>query len=130
MSAGLHGTSKWCKAISLSCTFVPAPIFDVEPNRKRICPERTLENSTAFCLSVLASWINAISSSGTPFSINFCSNASYTLKEPSFLGVEVSQKTSCADFCSFVSCQTLKHLSAHAETLLFAVSGSISLMRR
>ena len=99
----------------------------MEPSKKRTCPERTLENNLAFCTSVLASWINAISSSGIPFFISFSFKASYTLKVPSFFGVEESQNTNCAAFCPFVSSQIVKHRSAQAETLLFFVSGSISL---
>ena len=47
--------NKYYTAISLSRTLVPAPIYDVEPSKKRTCPERTLENNLAFCTSVLAS---------------------------------------------------------------------------
>ena len=67
-SDGRQGTSRWCSAISLSCTLVPAPIFCVEPNKKRTCPLLTLPNSSAFLVSVFASCINDISSGGTPFS--------------------------------------------------------------
>ena len=34
-SDGFHGTSKWCKAINLVCTFMPAPHFAVLPMSTR-----------------------------------------------------------------------------------------------
>ena len=71
ISDGRHGQSRWCSATSLSCTFVQAPIFCVEPSKKRTCPLLTFANSSAFLISVFASWMNAISFSGTPFSISF-----------------------------------------------------------
>lgn len=51
---------------------------------------------------VAPSWINAISCSGTPFSMSLFFISSYTLKVPSPFGVDKSQKINCADFCSLV----------------------------
>ena len=66
ISEGRQGTSKWCNAVSLSCTFVPAPIFRVEPIKIRISPLRTFANSSLFLASVFAVCIKAISFSGIP----------------------------------------------------------------
>ena len=52
--------------MSLSCTFVPAPIFGVEPNSIRTSPLLTLANNSFFCASVVASWIKRICSAGMP----------------------------------------------------------------
>ena len=60
-SAGRQGTSRSCKAISLFCTFVPAPIFCVEPIKIRISPFLTFAKSSSFCLSEFASCIKAVS---------------------------------------------------------------------
>ena len=130
MSEGRQGTSRWCKAISRSCTFVPAPIFAVEPNKKRTCPLLTFANSSAFLVSVLALWIKAISCSGTPFAMSLSLMSSYTLNVPSPFGVDKSQKISCADFCSFVCSQISNALSTQVVALEFSSSGSISLMSR
>jgi hypothetical protein len=50
-SAGRHGASRWCRAISRSCTFVPDPIFWVLPKRIRTLPERTSLNNDSFAAS-------------------------------------------------------------------------------
>ena len=130
MSEGRHGTSRWCSAISLSCRLVPAPIFCVEPSKKRTCPLLTFPNSSAFLSSVFASWIKAISFSGTPFSISFFLISSYTLKVPSPFGVDKSQKISCVDFCSFVCSHISNAFSTHVVAFEFSLSGSISLISR
>ena len=57
-------------AMSRSWTFVPAPIFCVEPISTRMAPLRTFAKSWSFFTSVSASWMNAISSSGTPRAIS------------------------------------------------------------
>ncbi len=129
-SDGRQGTSRWCNAINLSCTLVPAPIFAVEPNKKRTCPLLTFANSSAFLVSVLALWIKAISCSGTPFAMSLSLMSSYTLNVPSPFGVDKSQKISCADFCSFVCSQISNALSTQVVALEFSSSGSISLMSR
>ena len=54
-SAGLHGISRSWTAISFFWTFVPVPIFAVEPSRTRISPLRTLSKRLDFCCSVFAS---------------------------------------------------------------------------
>ena len=70
-SLGRHGQSKLWSATSLSCTFVPAPIFWVEPNKIRTSPLLTFANNSFFCTSVVASWIKRICSAGTPRRISF-----------------------------------------------------------
>ncbi len=124
MSAGRQGMSRWCRATSLSWTFVPAPIFCVEPNKKRTCPLLTLPNSSAFFVSVSAVCINAISFPGTPFEISFCFISSYTLNSPLFFGVEASQNINCADFCPFVCSHMANALSVQALVLELLSSGS------
>ena len=128
MSEGRQGTSRWCSAISLSCTLVPAPIFCVEPSKKRTCPLLTFPNSSAFLSSVFASCINAISSGGTPFSISLLRMSSYTLNVPSPFGVDRSQKISCVDFCSFVCSHISNAFSTQVLAFEFSSSGSISLI--
>ena len=53
-----------------------------------------MENSAAFFASVSALWMNSISFSGTPAATSFLRISSYTLKLPSFFGVERSQNKS------------------------------------
>ena len=130
MSDGLHGTSMWWSAMSLVCTLVPAPIFAVEPNRKRTWPLLTFENSSAFCFFVLASCIKAISLSGTPLAISLSLMAWYTSKPPSLRGVEASQKISCVDLSSAVSFHMSYALAAHAFTFEFSLSGRSGFMSR
>ena len=77
-SAGRHGISRSWTAISRFCTLVPVPIFAVEPSRTRISPLRTLSKRSAFCCSVLASWIYAISSAGIPLAISLSRISSET----------------------------------------------------
>ena len=45
-SAGRQGQSKWCKAINLSCTFVPAPILLVLQINTLTSPFLTFENNS------------------------------------------------------------------------------------
>ena len=79
-SPGRHGQSRSCSATRRSCTLVPAPILAVLPSRTRTWPVRTLENSSFLRTSVLASWIKAICSAGTPLAMSFCRMSSYTVK--------------------------------------------------
>ena len=92
--------------MSLSCTLVPAPSFGVEPMRILTCPARTFANSSAFFASVLYSWIKAISSFGIPLAASLFRTSSYTLKVPSPLGVDRSQKTSWVVRSAFPSSHT------------------------
>ena len=124
MSAGRQPTSRWCTAMSLSCTFVPAPIFWVEPNRTRTCPDRTLAKSSFFFASVSASWIKAISSFGTPAASSLSRMSSYTLNVPSPFGVDKSQNRSCVSLSAFPSSQIRSTLRTQALSLLSGSSGS------
>ena len=125
-SDGFHGQSRWWRAMSLSCTLVPAPSFGVEPIRILTCPARTFANKSAFFVSVLYSWINAISSFGIPLATNLFRTSSYTLKVPSPFGVDKSQKISCVVRSAFPSSHTWKAFSTQVLTLLFSASGRSS----
>ena len=102
---------------------MPAPIFWVEPMRTRTWPDLTRENSCAFWASVGASCMNATSSGGTPRETRRRLRSSYTLNEPSPLGVDRSQNTSWASRLSAVSSQMRRTLSAHAATFPRGFSG-------
>ena len=127
-SAGLHGQSKSWLAYNSVCTFVPAPIFGVEPKSILTSPFLTLENRSFFLTSVSALWINSISFSGIPLAISLSLISVYTLNVPSFLGVDKSQNTSCVPLMLFVSSQTLKTSFAQVETFEFSSSESIELI--
>ena len=116
--------------MSLSCTLVPAPNFGVEPNRIRTCPERTFANSSAFFVSVAASWIKAICSLGIPIAASFSRTSSYTLKIPPAFGVDRSQKMICADLSCMVFFHIPKAFSTQRFALLPSASGSISFKSR
>lgn len=137
-SDGLNGGSRSCEARSLFCTFVPAPIFCVEPMSTLTSPSRTLAKRASFDFSVVASCIKAISSGGIPLSMSFSFISSYTLNFLPFFfssaalcGTPRSQKISCVERFSAVFSHILKTLFIQALTFEFSSSGRsgfISLM--
>ena len=102
---------------------VPAPIFCVEPMRMRTAPEFTLPKSASFFASVSASWMKAISSSGTPRSTSLRLRSSYTLNPAPPFGVDRSQNTSWVRRSFAPSRQMRRTFSTQALTLLPAKSG-------
>ncbi len=101
---------------------VPAPSFCVLPISTRTLPLRTLANNSFFLTSDSASCIKATSSSGTPRSMSFRFISSYTLKPPSFFGVERSEKTSWVSFSSLPFSQNFMIFST--QRLSFEVGSS------
>ena len=94
----------------------------------RTSPVLTFENTFSFCMSFPASWINAISLSGTPSVTSFFLMSSYMLNSDFPLGVDISEKTSCANFFSLVFSHISKIFLTHIFTLLSGLSGSIGLI--
>ena len=99
-SAGRHGTSKSCRAMILSCTFVPVPILPVEPSKILTSPLLTFENNSDFWASVFALCIYAISVAGMPFAMSLSLMSSYTQNLP-VSSRESSSATLLLSFCSF-----------------------------
>ena len=129
ISAGRHGQSRWCNAISRVCTLVPAPIFWVLPIRTRTVPFLTFPNSSAFFVSVSASWMNWTSSFGMPLATSLSRTSLYTSK-PSSLGVLRSQKIIWVDRCALVFSHISYTLSTQALALLPGSSGNKGFMSR
>ena len=129
-SAGRQGTSRSCKAINLFCTFVPAPIFCVEPIKIRTSPFLTFAKSSSFCLSEFASCIKAISSFRYSHSYKFFSNIIIDVKfSISFWSGHI-RKSSCVDLFSFVLSQIANTFFTHTLTLLSGLSGRSGLIKR
>ena len=113
-SPGRQGASRSCRAISRSCTFMPAPILKVEPISTRTCPERTLLNNSFFRTSVFASWMKAICSLGMPLATSFSRMSSYTVKSASSGVLSFSAR------CSKARSSGLSKLPAGALATFFA----------
>ena len=75
-SAGRHGASRWCSATARSCTFVPTPIFSVEPISTATLPVRQAANRRPLSRSVFASWMNRIASRGSPRAVSWWRSSS------------------------------------------------------
>ena len=124
-SEGRHGQSRWWRATSLSWIFVPVPSFWVEPRIILLFPLLKSSNIDSLWISLLASWIKHILSSGIPLLINSSLMYGYTEKRPLEFGVPMSQNIICVPLMLSLFLNSSYTCSIHLLTLLSASLGAL-----
>ena len=120
MSAGRHGASRWCKATRRFWTLVPSPIFGVLPRRMRTLPSRTCFEERGFG-GVVVVVLDEGDLCGRECRGRSACRARRHRRRSHRLpacGVERSQKTSCAPFCSASSRARLGESSRRRDSVL------------